>query len=232
MLQFRRANERGHANHGWLDSHHTFSFAGYHDPKHMGFRSLRVLNDDIIQGGGGFPFHAHDNMEIFSYVTEGALEHKDSMGNGSVLRRGDVQLMSAGTGVEHSEFNHLHDAPTHLYQIWIRPAKRGLEPNYQERHYNDVELADQLKAIVSPDGRDGSLAIRQDASIYAGRLVAGTALTHELGPDRHAWIQVLSGRVTVDGEVLDAGDAGACSESGIISLRAELDSEVLLFDLA
>lgn len=190
------------------------------------------MNDDIIQGGGGFPFHAHDNMEIFSYVTEGALEHKDSMGNGSVLRRGDVQLMSAGTGVEHSEFNHLRDAPTHLYQIWIRPAKRGLEPSYQERHYDDPELADQLRVIVSPDGRDGSLAIRQDASIYAGRLAAGTALTHELGTDRHAWIQVLSGRVTVDGEVLDAGDAGARSESGVLSLRAELDSELLLFDLS
>ncbi|MBL7645218.1 MAG: pirin family protein [Candidatus Hydrogenedentes bacterium] len=231
MLTIRRANERGHADHGWLDSHHTFSFANYYDPKHMGFRSLRVLNDDIIQGGGGFPFHAHDNMEIFSYVTEGALEHKDSMGNGSVLRRGDVQLMSAGTGVQHSEFNHLNDAPTHLYQIWIRPAQKGLEPNYQERHYADVELADQLKVIVSPDGRDGSLVIRQDATIYAGRLAEGTTATLEVARERHIWVQVLSGSVTVDGEALDAGDAAARAEAGRLEITASTDTEVLVFDL-
>jgi redox-sensitive bicupin YhaK (pirin superfamily) len=231
MLTIRRANERGHADHGWLNSHHTFSFANYYDPKHMGFRSLRVLNDDIIQGGGGFPFHAHDNMEIFSYVTEGALEHKDSMGNGSVLRRGDVQLMSAGTGVEHSEFNHLKDGPTHLYQIWIRPAQKGLEPNYQERHYDDAELADQLQVIVSPDGRDGSLVIRQDATIYAGRLAAGTTETLEVAAERHIWVQVLSGRVTVDGESLDAGDAASRAEAGRLEIVASTDAEVLVFDL-
>lgn len=231
MLTIRRANERGHADHGWLDSHHTFSFANYYDPKHMGFRSLRVLNDDIIQGGGGFPFHAHDNMEIFSYVTEGALEHKDSMGNGSVLRRGDVQLMSAGTGVQHSEFNHLNDAPTHLYQIWIRPAQKGLEPNYQERHYDDVELADQLKVIVSPDGRDGSLVIRQDATIHAGRLAAGTTATLDVARERHVWVQVLSGSVTVDGEALDVGDAAARAEAGRLEITASTDAEVLVFDL-
>jgi len=231
MITIRRANERGHADHGWLDSHHTFSFANYYDPKHMGFRSLRVLNDDIIQGGGGFPFHAHDNMEIFSYVTEGALEHKDSMGNGSVLRRGDVQLMSAGTGVEHSEFNHLKGAPTHLYQIWIRPAQKGLEPNYQERHYDDAELADQLQVIVSPDGRDGSLVIRQDATIYAGRLAAGTTTTLDVAADRHIWVQVLSGSVTLDGEALDAGDAAARAEAGRLEIVASSDAEVLVFDL-
>ena len=231
MLIIRRANERGHADHGWLDSHHTFSFANYYDPKHMGFRSLRVLNDDIIQGGGGFPFHAHENMEIFSYVTEGALEHKDSMGNGSVLRRGDVQLMSAGTGVEHSEFNHLKDAPTHLYQIWIRPAQKGLEPNYQERHYDDAELADQLQVIVSPDGRDGSLVIRQDATIYAGRLAAGTTTTLEIAAERHVWVQVLSGSVTVDGEALATGDAAARAEAGRLEIVALADGEVLVFDL-
>jgi redox-sensitive bicupin YhaK (pirin superfamily) len=231
MLTIRRANERGHADHGWLDSHHTFSFANYYDPQHMGFRSLRVLNDDIIQGGGGFPFHAHENMEIFSYVTEGALEHKDSMGNGSVLRRGDVQLMSAGTGVEHSEFNHLKDAPTHLYQIWIRPAQKGLEPNYQERHYADEELANQLKAIVSPDGRDGSLVIRQNAVIYAGRLSAGSSVDHTLASDRHVWIQVLSGGVNVDGEGLAAGDAASRSDAGPVRIVAQRDAELLLFDL-
>lgn len=232
MLTIRRANERGHADHGWLDSHHTFSFANYYDPKHMGFRSLRVLNDDIIQGGGGFPFHAHDNMEIFSYVTEGALEHKDSMGNGSVLRRGDVQLMSAGTGVEHSEFNHLKDGPTHLYQIWIRPAQKNLEPNYQERHYDDGELADQLKVIVSPDGRDGSLVIRQDATIYAGRLAAGTTATLDVAAERHIWVQVLSGRITVDGENLESGDAASRGEAGNLNIAAESDAEVLVFDLS
>jgi redox-sensitive bicupin YhaK (pirin superfamily) len=231
MLTIRRANERGHADHGWLDSHHTFSFANYYDPKHMGFRSLRVLNDDIIQGGGGFPFHAHDNMEIFSYVTEGALEHKDSMGNGSVLRRGDVQLMSAGTGVQHSEFNHLKDAPTHLYQIWIRPAQKGLEPNYQERHYDDAELADQLQVIVSPDGRDGSLVIRQDATIHAGRLAAGTTVALEVAAERHIWVQILSGSVTVDGEALNAGDAAARAEAGRLEIVASSDTEVLVFDL-
>lgn len=232
MLQIRRANERGHANHGWLDSHHTFSFANYYDPKHMGYRSLRVLNDDIIQGGGGFPFHAHDNMEIFSYVTEGALEHKDSMGNGSVLRRGDVQLMSAGTGVEHSEFNHLKDGPTHLYQIWIRPEQKGLEPNYQERHYDDSELADQLRVIVSPDGRDGSLEIRQDAIILAGRLASGTKATYALDSGRHAWIQVLSGTVSINGEVLVAGDAAAEEEPGNLQIVASEEAELLLFELS
>lgn len=232
MLQIRRANERGHANHGWLDSHHTFSFANYYDPRHMGFRSLRVLNDDIIQGGGGFPFHAHDNMEIFSYVTEGALEHKDSMGNGSVLRRGDVQLMSAGTGVEHSEFNHLKDAPTHLYQIWIRPAERGLKPNYQERHYDDDELVNQLRVIVSPDGEEGSLVIRQDARILAGRLTAGATVTHSVATERHTWVQVLSGTVSVNGEVLQAGDAASEEGPGTLQFDASADAELIVFDLS
>lgn len=231
MLTIRKANERGHADHGWLNSYHTFSFANYRDPRHMGFRTLRVLNDDVIQGGGGFPFHAHDNMEIFSYVTEGALEHRDSMGNGSVLRRGDVQLMSAGTGVEHSEFNHLEDAPTHLYQIWIRPSEPGLKPNYQERHYDDAELANRLRVIVSPDGEDGSLVIRQDARILAGRLSTGAEATHAVATGRHAWIQVLSGRVRLDGETLDAGDAASTGEAGALLLSSLDESEVLVFDL-
>ncbi|MBX3177084.1 MAG: pirin family protein [Candidatus Hydrogenedentes bacterium] len=232
MITIRRAHERGHANHGWLDSHHTFSFADYHDPAHMGFRSLRVLNDDVIQGGGGFPFHPHENMEIFSYVTEGALEHRDSMGNGSVLRRGDVQLMSAGTGVLHSEFNPQADAPTHLFQIWIRPSERGQTPNYQERRFEDADLADRLRVVVSADGRDGSLVIRQDATIYAGRLAAGVGETHELAPGRHAWLQVLSGAVALNGARLSTGDGASTNDPGPLSLSATEDAEVLLFDLA
>jgi redox-sensitive bicupin YhaK (pirin superfamily) len=231
MLTIRRAHERGHADHGWLNSHHTYSFANYHDPAHMGFRSLRVLNDDVIQGGGGFPLHPHENMEIFSYVTEGALEHRDSMGNGSVLRRGDVQLMSAGTGVVHSEFNALPDAPTHLYQIWIRPARRGLDPTYQERHYDDAELANQLRTIVSPDGEGGALRINQDARILAGRVAAGSSVTHSLLPDRHAWVQVLSGAVTVNGEALAEGDAAATSDPGALVVHATEEAELLVFDL-
>lgn len=232
MITIRRAHERGHANHGWLDSHHTFSFADYHDPAHMGFRSLRVLNDDVIQGGGGFPFHPHENMEIFSYVTEGALEHRDSMGNGSVLRRGDVQLMSAGTGVLHSEFNPQADAPTHLFQIWIRPSERGLTPNYQERRFEDADLADRLRVVVSADGRDGSLVIRQDATIYAGRLAAGVGETHELAPGRHAWLQVLSGAVALNGARLSTGDGASTNDPGPLSISATEFAEVLLFDLA
>lgn len=232
MITIRQAHERGHANHGWLDSHHTFSFADYRDPAHMGFRSLRVLNDDVIQGGGGFPFHPHENMEIFSYVTEGALEHRDSMGNGSVLRRGDVQLMSAGTGVLHSEFNPQSDALTHLFQIWIRPSERGLTPNYQERRYEDADLADRLRVVVSADGRDGSLVIRQDATIHAGRLAAGVGETHDLAPGRHAWLQVLSGAVALNGARLSTGDGASTNDPGPLSLSATEDAEVLLFDLA
>lgn len=233
MLTIRKAEERGHADHGWLDSHHTFSFANYHDPKHMGFRSLRVINDDIIAGGGGFPFHNHENMEIISYVTEGALEHRDSMGNGSVIRPGDVQLMSAGSGVEHSEFNHLKDAPTHLFQIWIRPSEKGLEPTYAERHFEDDALANQLRLIVSPDGAEGSLVIRQDARIYAARLDEGAGVDHVSGADRHLWLQVLSGAVVVNGELLSAGDAASTAEGGAeIAVVARESAEILLFDLA
>lgn len=232
MLSIRKAHDRGHADHGWLNSHHTFSFANYYDLKHMGFRSLRVINDDVIAGGGGFPFHAHEDMEIFSYVTEGALEHQDNMGNGSVLRRGDVQLMSAGRGVEHSEFNHLADAPTHLFQIWIRPSRKGLAPGYAERHFNDTELADQLRVIVSPDGREDSLVIQQDASIHAARLGKGVTVSHAPGADRHAWLQVLSGRLTLNGETLEVGDGAAVAEAPLLDITAGEPSEVLLFDLA
>ena len=231
MLKLRKANERGHANHGWLNSYHTFSFGRYYDPDHMGFRDLRVINDDVIRGGAGFPTHGHKDMEIISYVTEGALEHKDSMGSGSVIRPGDVQLMSAGSGVEHSEFNHLKEAPTHLFQIWIHPEEENLTPSYAEKHFDEPSLANQLRPIVTPDGRDGSLVIRQDTTIYAGRLEAGTTLQQTLAMDRHGWFQVLSGAVTLNGEALAAGDAVAISNESTLAMEVIEDGEVLFFDL-
>jgi len=232
MLKLRRAQERGHANFGWLDTHHTFSFGRYYDPEHLGFRSLRVINDDVIAGGGGFPFHGHENMEIISYVTKGALEHKDSMGNGSVLRPGDVQIMSAGSGVQHSEFNHLKDGETHLFQIWIHPETEGLEPDYAERHFEDDALKDQLRLIVSRDGREGSLVIRQDASLYAARLSPGQTVKHTLAAGRHGWLQVLSGAATLNGTALDAGDGVAISDESALGIEAATEVELLLFDLA
>ncbi len=231
MLKLRKAQERGHANHGWLDTHHSFSFGRYYDPEQLGFRTLRVINDDSIDGGAGFPFHSHQDMEIISYVTEGALEHKDSMGNGSVIRPGDVQIMSAGTGVEHSEFNHLKDAKTHLIQIWIHPETTGLEPSYAEKHFDDVQLDDQLRLIVSPDGRNGSLVIRQDAAIYAARLTAGTTVGHRLAENRHAWLQIVSGAATVNGEAVSGGDGVAISDETALEIRATEATEILLFDL-
>jgi redox-sensitive bicupin YhaK (pirin superfamily) len=232
MLTRRPAHERGHANFGWLDTHHTFSFGRYYDPEHLGFRALRVINDDVIAPDAGFPFHGHENMEIISYVTKGALEHKDSMGNGSVIRPGDVQIMSAGTGVEHSEFNHLKDGETHLFQIWIHPREKGLAPNYQEKHFDASELENALRLIVSPDGRDGSLTIQQDTFLYAARLRTGQQVSHPLDGDRHAWIQVLSGSVTVNGHRLDTGDGLAVSDAHQLELVARDDAEVLVFDLA
>jgi redox-sensitive bicupin YhaK (pirin superfamily) len=232
MLKLRKAQERGHANHGWLDTHHTFSFGRYYDPEQLGFRTLRVINDDVIDGGAGFPFHSHQDMEIISYVTEGALEHKDSMGNGSVIRPGDVQIMSAGTGVEHSEFNHLKEDKTHLFQIWIHPETTGLEPNYAEKNFGDAQLDNQLRLIVSPEGRDGSLVIRQDAAIYGARLTADTSVGHTIAEGRHAWLQVLSGAATVNGEAVSGGDGVAVSEETALEIRATEATEILLFDLA
>lgn len=232
MLKLRPAHERGHANFGWLDTHHSFSFGRYYDPEHLGFRSLRVINDDVVAPDAGFPFHGHENMEIISYVTEGALEHKDSMGNGSVIRPGDVQIMSAGTGVEHSEFNHLKDAPTHLFQIWIHPREDGLAPNYAEKHFEDAALSNQLRLIVSPDGENDSLLIQQDASLYAARLAEGKSVAHTLAANRHAWVQVLSGDVVVNDKSLTAGDGLAVSEETTLDITATTDAEVLVFDLA
>ncbi len=195
MITIRPANERGHANHGWLDSYHTFSFADYHDPAHTHFRTLRVINEDVVAGGQGFGMHPHRDMEIITYVLSGALEHKDSMGNGSVIRHGDVQRMSAGTGVLHSEFNHSKTEPVHLLQIWIFPERRGLKPRYEEKFMTPAELKDNLRLIASRDGRDGSLTVFQDMELFAAKLGADKSVVHSLKDGRHAWLQVARGSV-------------------------------------
>lgn len=231
MMQIRRSAERGHANHGWLDSHHTFSFANYHDPDFMGFRALRVINDDRVAGGAGFPTHPHRDMEIISYVVEGALEHKDSMGNGSVIARGDVQRMRAGTGVSHSEYNHDPDSTVHFLQIWIEPEARGLAPSYAQRDFS-AERKGALRLTVSRDGRDDSLQIAQDVDMYAAELSDGQAVHHSLPSDRFAWVQVVRGAVSVNGERLETGDGAALRDVGQIDIESAGDSELILFDLA
>jgi quercetin 2,3-dioxygenase len=232
MIQIRKSDERGHANHGWLDTHFTFSFAEYHDPKHVQFRTLRVMNDDRVAGGGGFPTHPHRDMEIVTYVLEGALEHRDSMGNGSVIRPGDVQYMSAGTGVRHSEFNASKTEPVHLYQIWMFPEKEGLKPVYDQKNFSEAEKRGKLRLLASPDGRDGSVKIRQNNELYATVLGAGEAVRHELKPERHAYVQVARGRVKLNGTQLEEGDGAGISEENAVELTGVKDAEVLLFDLA
>jgi redox-sensitive bicupin YhaK (pirin superfamily) len=231
MIQIRRAEERGHANHGWLDTHFTFSFADYYDPRFMGFRSLRVINDDTIAPGRGFGTHGHRDMEIITYVLEGALEHRDSMGTGSVIHPGDVQRMSAGTGVRHSEVNGSKTAPVHLLQIWIEPERDGIEPSYEEKAFTE-EKRNRLRLIASRDGRDGSLTIHQDVSIYAAVLEGGREVTHRIAPERHAWVHIAHGSVLLDGHLLRAGDGAAVSHERSIVLVGEEHAEVLLFDLA
>jgi redox-sensitive bicupin YhaK (pirin superfamily) len=228
----RPSTERGHADHGWLDTRHTFSFGRYYDPDHMGFRDLRVINDDIVAAGMGFGTHPHDNMEIVTYVLDGALEHRDSMGTGSVLRAHDVQRMTAGTGVTHSEFNHSPDEALRLLQIWILPAERGTPPGYQEANFAREEKEGKLRLIVSPDGRDGSLSIGQDASMYAAILAPGQAVTHRLAAGRHAWVQVARGSLDLAGTVLDEGDGAAVSDEDALVITGRTDAEFLLFDLA
>lgn len=232
QIQVRRAHERGHANHGWLDSHHTFSFADYHDPAFMGFRALRVINEDRVAGGGGFPPHSHRDMEIISYVLEGGLGHKDSMGTGSTIRPGDVQRMSAGTGVSHSEMNASKTDPVHFLQIWIIPDRRGHQPGYEQKAFAREERQGRLRVVASPDGRDGSLTIHQDATFAATLLAPGEAVTHTLAAARHAWIQVVRGVIDVAGERLSAGDGLAATGGGALVLTASTDAEVLVFDLA
>ena len=230
MITIRKAEDRGHANHGWLDAHHSFSFAGYYDPRWMGFRTLRVLNDDTILGGGGFGTHPHRDMEIITYIVSGALEHKDSMGNGRVIRTGEVQYMAAGTGVQHSEFNHSDTVPAHLLQIWIVPDQKGAKPNYAERSLATAATG-KLHLVASKTGRDQSIAINQDADLYLARLNPGESVSHTLAPDRHAWVQVAAGDISLNGLPLKAGDGAAISGENELKLVGTQPAQVLLFSL-
>ena len=232
MIRRRPSEERGRGSHGWLDSRHTFSFADYHDPAHMGFRALRVINEDRVQAGKGFGTHPHRDMEIISYVLEGELGHKDSMGTGSVIRPGDVQRMSAGTGVLHSEMNPSPTNPVHFFQIWLMPERRGIPAGYEQKHFPAEEKRGRLRLVASRDGRDGSITVNQDADLYAGLFTPGEGARLELRPGRHAWIQVARGEVTVNGETLREGDGAAVSEEAALDLKATADAEVLVFDLA
>ncbi len=232
MIQIRRSEDRGHFDHGWLDTHFTFSFADYHDPKHMHFRTLRVINEDRVAPGGGFPTHPHQDMEIVTYVLEGGLEHRDSMGNGSVIRPGDVQRMSAGTGVTHSEYNPSATEPVHLLQIWMFPERKGIKPSYEQKSFSDTEKRGRLRLVASPDGREGSVTIHQDIELYAAVLGAGGSVRHELKPDRHAYVQVVRGSVKLNGQKLEAGDGAAISEEKTVELIGVKDAEMLVFDLA
>jgi quercetin 2,3-dioxygenase len=232
MIQVRKAAERGHFDHGWLDTHHTFSFGDYYDPKHMGFRSLRVINDDRVQPGQGFGMHGHRDMEIVTYVLDGALEHKDSMGNGSVLRAGELQRMTAGTGVRHSEFNPSDTEGVHLYQIWLLPQRKGLEPGYEELAVGEEEKRGRFRLVASPNGADGSLTLHQDARLYLASLLRGEGVAHDIERGRAAWLQVLRGSVNVLGYDLAAGDGVAVTDENAVSVQATVPSEVLLFDLA
>ena len=232
MIQVRKSNERGHADHGWLDSHHTFSFADYYDPENMGFRALRVINEDRVEPAQGFGTHGHRDMEILSYVLEGGLAHRDSTGGGGVIKPGDVQRMSAGTGVMHSEFNASRSEPVHFLQIWIVPERRGIAPGYEQKHFPPEQRQGQLRLIASPDAADGSVKIHQDAQVYSTLLGKGQTVSHALATSRHAWVQVARGQVRVGDVVLSAGDGAAVSDERSVTLTGDEPSEVLLFDLA
>jgi redox-sensitive bicupin YhaK (pirin superfamily) len=232
VIRLRRSTERGHFDHGWLETRHTFSFGDYHDPAHMGFRSLRVLNEDRVRPGKGFPTHSHRDMEIVTWVLDGALEHRDSLGNGSVIRPGEAQRLSAGTGITHSEFNHSASEPLHFLQIWILPVARGLPPGYEQKSFAEAERRGRLRLVGSPDGRDGSVTVRQDADLFATLLSAGQSVSHVLRPDRHAWVHVARGDVALGKDVLESGDAAASSGEPGLEISARTDSEILLFDLA
>lgn len=232
MITVRPANDRGITNWGWLDSRHTFSFGDYRDPNHVHFRALRVINDDKIAPGGGFPMHPHRDMEIVTVVLAGALEHKDSLGNGSVIRPGEVQRMTAGAGILHSEFNPSVDKPVHLLQIWILPDRHGLTPGYEQTAFPDTDRRGRLLLVASSDGRDGSVTINQDANLYVTHLTNGESVCHELSPDRHMWIQVATGSVTLNGQPLHEGDGAAVTAESTLKLIGAPDSEVIVFDLA
>ncbi len=230
MMRIRKANERGHAEHGWLDTYHTFSFANYYDPQWMGYHSLRVINDDLVMPGMGFGTHPHRDMEIITYILSGALEHKDSMGNGRIIRAGEVQYMAAGTGVRHSEFNPSADEAVHLLQIWIEPDRKGVAPRYAEKSMANASPG-KLHLVTSQAGRDGSIAIHQDADLWLGMLAGGDQVTHKLAKGRNAWLHVAEGEVSVNGKELSGGDAAAVTDETVLEVRATKPAQVLLFDL-
>jgi hypothetical protein len=230
MIAIRKANDRGHANHGWLDTYHTFSFADYHDPRWMGYRSLRVINDDLVMPGEGFGTHPHRDMEIVTYILSGALEHKDSMGNGRVIQTGDVQYMAAGTGVQHSEFNPSKNEAVHLLQIWIMPDAKGVKPRYAEKSFSNAAKG-VLHLVTSKTGHDNSIAIHQDAELWLAKLEVNNRVAHSLNAGRHAWVHVAEGEVQLNGQMLAGGDAAAVSGETVIELIATKSSQVLLFDL-
>jgi redox-sensitive bicupin YhaK (pirin superfamily) len=232
MITIRRSNERGGGDFGWLNSRHTFSFDTYHDPRFMGFRSLRVINEDWVKGGHGFPMHPHRDMEIITYLLDGELEHKDSMGNGSIIRPGDGQRMSAGTGVRHSEANASDTETAHLLQIWIMPDRSGHKPGYEQKSFPEAEKRGKFRQIAGPDGKDGSVTIHQDAKLYVSQLEAEQEVKHELGDGRHAWLQVARGTVELNGKSLNQGDGAAVSDEQKLVVKGTRDAEILLFDLA
>jgi hypothetical protein len=232
MISIRRSEDRGHANHGWLDTYHTFSFGSYRDPNHTRFRALRVMNEDWVAPGQGFGTHPHDNMEIVTYVLSGALEHRDSMGNGEVLRPGEFQRMSAGTGITHSEFNPSPDEPVHLYQIWLFPEVRGIEPSYEQKSFDANQRRNRLRLVASRDAAESLLLIHQNARIYLATLDGGAQVQHKLADSRHAWLQILRGGVTLNDHDLNAGDGAAVSDERQLAVQAQGDAEIMLFDLA
>jgi redox-sensitive bicupin YhaK (pirin superfamily) len=232
MLTIRRADERGHANHGWLDTHHTFSFADYYDRNHMGFGPLRVINDDTVAGGGGFPPHGHRDMEIISYVISGALQHEDNMGNGSVIKPGDVQRMSAGPGVVHAEFNASPTEPVHFLQIWIIPERPGLPAGYEQKFFSDDDKRGKLRLVASPDGAEGSVRVQQDARLYASIVGDGEAVRHAIARGRKGWLHVVTGTAQVNGQALVAGDGVAIDGEEQLEIGSRDRGEVLLFDMA
>jgi redox-sensitive bicupin YhaK (pirin superfamily) len=232
MITIRKSEERGHFDLGWLDTYHTFSFDQYYDPAHMHFRSLRVINEDRVAPGQGFPTHSHRDMEIITYILSGELEHRDSMGTGSVIRPGDVQRMTAGTGVSHSEFNPSRTEAVHLLQIWILPNARSLPPGYEQKFFDEDARRNQLRLIAADDGRAGSVTINQDARVYAALLDAGQTVTHSLEPNRHAWLQLTSGIIDLNGMALTPGDGAAISRESELAITAHNPAELLLFDLA
>jgi len=231
MIKVRKAAQRGLADFGWLKSRHTFSFGNYYDKENMGFRVLRVINEDRVESSKGFGTHAHENMEIITYVLKGALEHKDSMGNGSILSAGELQRMSAGSGIEHSEFNPSAENPVHFYQIWLLPEERGIEPSYEQKQFTEVEKRGRLRLVISPDGENGSMRIHQDARIYLSQLNSSDKVSYDLNAERRSWVQVLSGDVLLNNEPLSEGDGAAVSDEKRLTIEAKKNAEVMLFDI-